>query len=405
MNLPKRTEMSRPSAGPVCDSYFQVGGSLDPLKPSYLERPADHELYAELERGNLCYVLDTRQMGKSSLISRVGRRLKASGAAVAFIDLTQFGQTLTIDQWYIAQLEALGTEFNLQAEIADFIEGQDKLGPVDLWSRTIREVVLARLSNRRIVIVFDEIDIVRSLPFPTDEYFAAIRYLVNNRPNIPGLSRLTFCLLGVATPQGLIRGDEITPFNLGHRVELTDFSEHDAEKLLPGLHPNRRAAVKLLHRIMYWSDGHPYLTQSLCAAVARRIEANGGADVDKICDEVFFAPSARDQNDNLRMVARRLFAPGADPDKILGRYQTILNGDERRRRRRSADGRLQAQWHAGSSPGWFAPHLCARVRRCVIREQLTPDEVRRQEQGAKGPQPSVVARRRWLRHLIAIFSN
>ena len=66
---------------------FQAGGTLreDAL---YVERPADDELPAALARGELCYVLTSRQMGKSSLRVRAAGRLRRAGLACASIDLT-----------------------------------------------------------------------------------------------------------------------------------------------------------------------------------------------------------------------------------------------------------------------------------------------------------------------------
>jgi hypothetical protein len=64
----------------------------------------------------------------------------------------------------------------------------------------------------------DELDVVRSLPFETDEFFAAIRECYNRRAEDPELNRLTFCLLGVATPSGLISNRHQTLFNIGRRV-------------------------------------------------------------------------------------------------------------------------------------------------------------------------------------------
>src|SRR5207244_12902848 len=85
-----------------------------------------------------------------------------------------------------------------------------------------------------LVIFLDEIDTVRSLPFSTDEFFAAIRECFNRRTEDPELHRLTFSLLGVATPSDLIDDTRTTPFNIGRRIELNDFTAEEAATLARG---------------------------------------------------------------------------------------------------------------------------------------------------------------------------
>ena len=55
------------------DFYF-VGGTLRPDALCYVEREADHTLYQALGRGEFCYVLTPRQMGKSSLMNALLKR-------------------------------------------------------------------------------------------------------------------------------------------------------------------------------------------------------------------------------------------------------------------------------------------------------------------------------------------
>src|SRR6202030_4474726 len=100
------------------------------------------------------------------------------------------------------------------------------------------------------------------------EFFAAIRECYNRRSEDPELNRLTFCLLGVATPSDLIRDTRTTPFNIGRRIELSDFTEQEATPLIQGLCADDAVGMAILQRIVYWTGGHPFLTQPLCPADA-----------------------------------------------------------------------------------------------------------------------------------------
>src|SRR5947207_2148308 len=95
---------------PATSSFYKAGGTLRPDAPSYVERHADRELTAGLAAGEFCYVLTSRQMGKSSLMVRTAARLRQAGCRVAVLDLTSLGQNLTPEQWYEGLLLLLGQQ-------------------------------------------------------------------------------------------------------------------------------------------------------------------------------------------------------------------------------------------------------------------------------------------------------
>ncbi|MBI2947223.1 MAG: AAA-like domain-containing protein [Verrucomicrobia bacterium] len=305
---------------------FHVGGTLRHDAVSYIERQADRDLLATLTEGAFCYVLTARQMGKSSLMARVANILRQKGWDVVTLDLSALGQMVTPEQWYDGLIARIGWQLKLEDALDRFWSRQERLGPLQRFLASIREIVLAR-SARRLVIFVDELDTVRSLPFPSGDFFGAIRETYNRRSEDPTFDRLTFCLLGVATPSELIACNAMTTFNIGRRIELQDFTWPEVLPLAHGLGRNTVVADELLERIYFWTAGHPYLTQKLCHAVSADATVQTEASVDEVCHRTLLSPQARGQDDNLIFVRERLQRGQSSLPALLPLYRRVRAGE------------------------------------------------------------------------------
>ena len=316
--------------------FYTIGGTLHHDSPAYVERQADKQLQSVLSAGEFAYVLTSRQMGKSSLMVRTTRELRKQDIKVVILDFTAVGQNVSPEQWYDGLLLGVGRQLDLEDELEDYWMDNQRLSPVQRWFGAIREIALAKL-DQPIVIFCDEIDVVKSLPFRTDEFFGAIRECYNRRIHDPALNRLNFCLLGVATPAQLISDPNNTPFNVGNRIQLADFSLAEAQPLAAGIAPPNQDevdATAILERIHYWTHGHPYLTQKLCRKIAGILSAGGPSElshletVDAVCEETFLSTRAREQDDNLLFVRDMMIRNARDLGSLLERYSQIQQGDE-----------------------------------------------------------------------------
>ncbi len=305
---------------------------MEPSAPSYIERVADAQLLQALLAGEYVYILDSRQKGKSSLVARTIVKLKEQGIATVKLDLQRIGANVTPEQWYAGLLAGIGQELGNSKQLFEYWEARQSVGPLARWVGAIAEVVLS-LSNQRIVIFVDEVDFVRALDFPTDEFFAGIRDCYNRRSEETGFDRLTFCLAGVATPGQLIRNPEVTPFNIGRKIELSDFTLDEIKPYAAVLASCNRDGELLAKRVHHWVNGHPYLTQLVCSHIAANTSIAAAEDVDRLVRELFFTPEARNREPNFADVERRILdpdVPGMTPDErktqVLELYGRLLKG-------------------------------------------------------------------------------
>jgi WD40 repeat protein len=359
--------------------FFQPGGSLGPGHPSYVEREADHMIHSALVRGECTCILNARQMGKTSLKNAAKERLAGQGILLVSVDLALIGGTLAPDQWYCSVLQ----EFNRGLEDlgirtaktvhAFWLENQ-QWAPAYRFSRAIRDLLLpATLTPQanqptnsqtsassgqpedtgpfpiRLILAIDEIDKVRDFGGTwSDDFFGAVRAFYERRGSDPWLRQVGFLLIGVAPPSELIKDANATPFNIGGRIVLNDFTRAEARRLEQGfamLGQTPAQAAELLDAVMSWTSGHPYLTQRLCYQAVRMLAAElenhsgqrrRGAYqlIGDACRECFLdaGVGSNSSDDNLRNVHLQLTKRLEDDRYVTSRLQDLASHEAKSKR-------------------------------------------------------------------------
>lgn len=318
---------------------YQVGGSLPTDDPSYVIRQADEQLYGSLKDSDFCYVFNSRQMGKSSLLHRVKYHLTNEGHSCIYIDITRLGsEDTTTEQWYKGIIISLFYDLNLAEKVnfKDWWEVQVGLSPVQKLHNFVEEILLSHVQNQRIFIFIDEIDSLLSLSFPISDFFAWIRHCYNQRAHDPKFQRLGFAVFGVASPSDLITDKRRTPFNIGTAIQLSGFTLEEATPLLKGLEGVVSQPQAVLQKIIDWTGGQPFLTQKLCQLVVqtawetpqKKIElppATAGYWVEQLVKKQIIQHwETKDEPEHLRTIRDRLLFDEQRAGRLLGIYQQML---------------------------------------------------------------------------------
>ncbi len=256
---------------------------------------------------------------------RTARQLEIENIRSVIVDLSSIGVKLSANEWYLGILNEIVSTLKLRTDIFIWWEEHTGLGPAQRLSNFFRDVMLKELSES-IVLFFDEIDSTLSIPF-ADDFFAALRAIYNARATVPDFKRLSFVMIGVATPSDLIADDKRTPFNIGHRVELADFTLEEADALTGEL------GREVLSWVLHWTGGHPYLTQRICAHLSNQTQ--GAASKPPITEESvtkaviqLFEGEQGQQDNNLQFVRDMLTKRSPDIQRVLKTYKDISLGKE-----------------------------------------------------------------------------
>lgn len=225
----------------------------------YLPRDADAVYRAALaRRDSIVLVRGARQMGKTSLMARGLQQARESGARVVLTDLQKLNSRdlESAETLFLALGEWLAEELVLPHTPADV--WNPRRGASVNFERFVRREVLGRL-DQPLIWGLDEVDRLFPCSF-SSEVFGLFRAWHNERALDPSgpWSRLTLAMAYATEAHLFITDLNQSPFNVGTRISLSDFSPEQVAEL------NRRYQAPLknrqeIDRFMEWFGGQPYL--------------------------------------------------------------------------------------------------------------------------------------------------
>ena len=245
----------------------------------YVERNADIQLRSiiiEMQRPG--YVLVARQMGKTNLLFNAKRTLENEDRLFVYVDLSNL-----YDNDRECYRNIINNIIEPNIDLLESIENEieqiraKNLPAHNEYSRCLRTVL--NFFKGDLVIVLDEIDALKSVDY-SDNIFAQIRSNYFSRTNFPVFERLTYVLSGVIEPTELIKDRNKSPFNIGDKIYLDDFTreEHDVFISKSKLNIDK----ELSDEIFNWTNGNPRLTFDICSEVENEIIENENFSIERL---------------------------------------------------------------------------------------------------------------------------
>ena len=247
-----------------------AGGAVPLRSPYYIARSADRIFQAALARRDSIVLLKgPRQTGKTSLLARGLQSAREAGARAVFVDF----QKLSPDHWrdmgslYKALARQLADQLDLDVSLED--TWSDLRGVNENFERYLRREVLQKL-DAPLVWAIDEADRLFGYPYSND-VFALFRSWHKERsvdPTGPWM-KLTLVISYASEAYLFITDLNQSPFNVGTRLVLEDFSREQVSELnlLYGAPLTRGADIERFYHLV---GGNPFLVRRGLEELATR---------------------------------------------------------------------------------------------------------------------------------------
>lgn len=261
-----------------------------------------------LGRGTTILLRGPRQVGKSSLLVRAEARARTDGLKVSRIDfqLVDDEQRQSLKTLLKHMAYVMASDFNTGVQ-PDHI-WDDRLGSKKSLTRFLEKAVLTE-SSSRFVLCLDEVDGAFGASY-CDDFFSMLRFWHNERATNRLWKQFHLIITHSTDPSLWISDLNLSPFNVGERHWLNDFTLGEVRDLIA-----RYKVRTKVEELMNLVGGHPYLVRrALCA-----MKTSSSTIEDLKTD------AARDTgpfSDHLRLLLRTFY----QVDELRDAYRQILAG-------------------------------------------------------------------------------
>lgn len=229
----------------------------------YATRAADRQIRRIIdEMGRPGYVLVARQMGKTNLLLNAKRELEGDDDCFLYLDVSNLFPNIAGFFRNITDT-ALDTYPEKLQNVASIIRQRRLTPSLPHKEHELELRDLLRAVKGKVIICLDEIDALTKTDY-SDQVFSFLRSIYfSGRINFPEFNRLTYILSGVAEPSALIKNKDVSPFNIGEKIYLEDFTSTEFSSFLNkaklGFSP------EVGERIFYWMHGNPRMSWDICS--------------------------------------------------------------------------------------------------------------------------------------------
>lgn len=253
----------------------------------YVERDADRQIRSIIDdMGRPGYVLVARQMGKTNLLLHTKSCLEDEKNIFVYVDFTTVNEDNERDCFQTIIDTAIMTHPLIYAEEKRVIMQNRKDLVMSPQKQFTSELLILLQRVDKLVIVLDEIDALTNCPY-SDKIFSQIRGHYFQRVNFQELEKLTYILSGVIEPKKIIKDPNISPFNIGEKIYLKDFTKPEFRKFVTNIELDKQLSSDLLDYIYFWTNGHPRMTWDVCQEIEENENIKSKADIDSIIKKIY----------------------------------------------------------------------------------------------------------------------